>query len=177
MTTITTVRAAMRAVASEGWNPASRYQLGSAMGPAKLYVLCLASGDGCSPLQSGDGPDRQWLLAFTQTDPLSLNVGRGLVRQIRYQELTGTELLDLACRLGSGLLLDAGGPNECRIQARDLQSLHVAASYAEAIAGQKPAAAATLAMVRAAATADLAAVADPSPREPGQPWRRARAIA
>lgn len=133
-TTITTVRAAMRAIANEGWTPPNRYQLGAAMGPVKLYVLSLATARECNPLQTTDPANRQWLQVFTQPDLLFLDVGRVVQHQICYRELAGTAVLDLACQTGSGVVLDVGTPLECRIPAKEVQSVHVAASYTESLA-------------------------------------------
>lgn len=140
MTTITTVRAALRAIAGNGWTPATRYQLGAAMGPARLYVLSLAGPDGGEPLLAGESASRRWLQVFTEPDTLMLNVGRVLQRQLRYAELTGAAVLGLAHELGCGLTLGPGTALECRVQARDLQALHVAASYTESLARTAPAA-------------------------------------
>ncbi len=133
MTTITTVRAALQAIAADGWTPASRYQLGAAMGPVNLYLLSLAGIHDCNPLLTTDAANRQWLQVFTQPDLLFLDVGRSRRRQIRYQELNGSAILDLACQTRSGLTLDAGMPLECHIPAEDIQAVHVAASYTESL--------------------------------------------
>ena len=138
MTTITTVRAALAAVAGCGWTQATRYQLGAAMGPARLYALSLAGPDGSAPLLTGESASRRWLQVFTEPDSLILNVGRVVQRQLRYAELTGAALLGLAHELGCGLTLDAGTALECRIPAKDLQALHVAASYTESLARTDP---------------------------------------
>ncbi|MFT4110692.1 hypothetical protein [Propionicimonas sp.] len=131
MTTITTVRAALRAIVTTGWTPRSLYQLGAAMGPATLYLLCTGSADNDNePTPVRDGQGR--LLASTTP---RLPVARGEDRpQLRHTELTGAALLRLAVGADCGLVLEPGCSLERTVTARTVLSLQVAAGHTESLA-------------------------------------------
>jgi hypothetical protein len=130
MTKITTVRAALQAIASEGVSTRGLFQLGSAMGPANLYLAGMDTPAGFEPIRRTDSAGRNWLMAFTVPHPSCLVA---TAEPLRYQKLTGAELLRLANRDGSCLVLEANLPLECRVPPRATQSLQVAAGYTEAL--------------------------------------------
>ncbi len=136
MTTITTVRAALQAIASEGLSTRGLFQLGSAMGPANLYVAGDDSATGFEPILRTDAAGRNWLMAFTVPYP------SGLIEtaepHLRYREMTGAALLRLANRHASCLVLEANLPLECRVPPRATQSLQVAAGYTETLVSRSP---------------------------------------
>jgi hypothetical protein len=138
MMTITTVRAALQAIARQGMCHRSLYQLGAAMGPASLYVPGVATSTRFEPLVRTDATGRAWLQAFTAP-----RVPRGVVaagdRVPEYRAFTGASLLRLAGAMGSGIVLDGGTPLECRVPPRAAQSLQVAAGYTEALVSGAPA--------------------------------------
>ena len=136
MTKITTVRAALQAIASEGLNTRGLFQLGSAMGPANLYLAGLEATSGFEPIRRTDAAGRNWLMAFTVPHPSCLVGTAG--SQVRYQEITGAALLRLASGNGSCLVLEANLPLEFRIPPRATQSLQVAAGYTEALVSRSP---------------------------------------
>lgn len=148
MTKITTVRAALKAIASEGLSTRALFQLGSAMGPANLYVAGTDAATGFEPIRRTDSAGRSWLMAFTVPHPSCLVATEET--QVRYREMTGAALLRLASRVGSCLVLEANLPLECRIPPRATQSLQVAAGYTEALVSRS-AVASGLPPVRAAA--------------------------
>lgn len=127
---ITTVRAALQAIVSEGLSTRGLFQLGSAMGPANLYLAGMDTPAGFEPIRRTDTAGRSWLMAFTIPHPSCLVA---TAESLRYQELTGAELLRLANRDGSCLVLEANLPLECRVPPRATQSLQVAAGYTEAL--------------------------------------------
>ena len=155
MTKITTVRAALKVIASEGLNTRGLFQLGSAMGPANLYLAGVDAPAGFEPIRRTDSAGRSWLMAFTVPNPSCL-VGTADA-QVRYQEITGAALLRLASGDGSCLVLEANLPLECRIPPRATQSLQVAAGYTEALVSSGAAASAT--PTRRTATSQRPAVA------------------
>ncbi|MGC3995589.1 MAG: hypothetical protein QM779_15965 [Propionicimonas sp.] len=133
MTTITTVRAALRVIVTVGWTPRSLYQLGAAMGPATLYLLCSGSPEADAagdpvPVQDDQGR----LLAYT-TPRLPLTRGEDRP-PLRHSELTGAALLRLAVGAGCGLVLEPGCSLERTITARTVLSLQVAAGHTESLA-------------------------------------------
>jgi hypothetical protein len=132
MASITTVRAALQALASEGWTPRTLFQLGSAMGPASLYVLSTTTANGVEPVIRTDSAARPWLQAFTTPHPQYFAPARS-DRDLRFTELSGAALLRLAATAGRWLVLEATSPLECRIAHRTVQSLQVAAGYTESL--------------------------------------------
>lgn len=132
MTTIVTVRAALHAICAEGVTSATLFQLGSAMGPATLYVAGIAGPGGFEVTTRSDSAGRSWLRAFTTPRTPS---SRGSEPVLSFHGLTGANLLRLAARDGRHLVLEAGSPLECRIPPRAAQSLQVAAGYTESLAG------------------------------------------
>ncbi len=136
MTKITTVRAALQAIANDGMSTRGLFQLGSAMGPASLYLAGLEAASGFEPIRRTDSTGRNWLMAFTVPYPSCL-VGTA-ESQVRYQEISGAALLRLANRDSSCLVLEANLPLECRIPPRATQSLQVAAGYTEALVSRSP---------------------------------------
>jgi hypothetical protein len=139
MTKITTVRAALQAIAKEGLSTRGLFQLGSAMGPASLYLAGADASVGFQPMRRTDAAGRSWLMAFTVPHPSYLIATTEL--PVRYQELTGAELLRLATGNGCCLVLEANSPLECRIPPRATESLQVAAGYTETLVSRTPAAA------------------------------------
>jgi hypothetical protein len=137
MTTITTVRAALQAIARQGMCHRSLYQLGAAMGPASLYVPGVATSTRFEPLVRTDVTGRAWLQAFTA--PRAHRAVTPGDRAPEYRAFTGASLLRLAGAMGSGIVLDGGTPLECRVPARAAQSLQVAAGYTEALVSGAPA--------------------------------------
>ncbi len=131
MTKITTVRAALAAILGEGLSTRGLFQLGSAMGPANLYLAGIDTPTGFEPIRRTDSAGLSWLMAFTIPHPSGLVATAEL--QVRYLEITGAALLRLANRLGSCLVLEANLPLECRIPPRSTQPLQVAAGYTEAL--------------------------------------------
>ena len=132
MTTITTVRAALQQLASEGWTPRNLFQLGSAMGPASLYVLSTTVRDRLEAVTRTDSAGRTWLQAFTAPHPSYFAPAR-VDRQLLFRQFTGAALLRLACADSRWLVLDATSPLECRIPLRTAHSLQVPAGYTEAL--------------------------------------------
>ena len=130
MTKITTVRAALAAIAGQGMSTRGLFQLGSAMGPANLYLAGTEGVTGFEPIHRTDSAGRSWLMAFTIPHPSRVVA---TAEPLRYREVTGAELLRLANRIGSCLVLEANQPLECRIPPRATQSLQVAAGYTEAM--------------------------------------------
>jgi len=130
MTKITTVRAALEAILREGLSTRGLFQLGSAMGPANLYLAGIDATTGFEPIRRTDSAGRSWLMAFTIPHPSCLVA---TAEPLRYQEVTGAALLRLANRDNSCLVLEANLPLECRIPPRATQSLQVAAGYTEAL--------------------------------------------
>ena len=139
MPTITTVRAALQTIAGHGVSHRSLYQLGSAMGPASLYVPGFATATGFEPLRRADSAGRPWLSAFTTPRPPFATPREDA--DLVYCSFTGAALLRLACGTRSGLVLDAGSPRECRLPLRAAESLQVAAGYTESLVQGTPVAA------------------------------------
>lgn len=133
MARITTVRAALETVATYGWTAYTRYQLGSAMGPAQLYVPIATSESTPGPHPADGSGNPRWLRVFTQPDPQWIPRKRGAGARVRYQELTGAAILRLAADNGSGIVVDAGSRLECRVSERDALSMQVAAGHTEAL--------------------------------------------
>lgn len=138
MTRITTVRAALQAIAGAALSTRGLFQLGSAMGPANLYLAGIDTPVGFEPIRRTDSAGLNWLMAFTVPHPGGLVATAGL--QVRFQEITGAALLRLANRDGSCLVLEANLPLECRIPPRSTQALQVAAGYTEALVSSRSAA-------------------------------------
>jgi hypothetical protein len=138
MMTITTIRAALQAIVGEGLSVRSLFKLGSAMGPATLYLSGSDTPVGFEPIRRTDSAGRTWLMAFTTPRPHF--VVAPAEHQVRYQEITGAALLRLANRTDSCLVLEANSPLECRIPHRATQSLQVAAGYTEALVSRSAAA-------------------------------------
>jgi len=136
MTMITTVRAALQAISSEGMSTRGLFQLGSAMGPANLYLAGIEAGSGFEPIHRTDSAGRNWLMAFTIPHPSCLVATEDT--QVHYREITGAALLRLTNHDGSCLVLEANLPLECRIPPRATQSLQVAAGYTEALVSRSP---------------------------------------
>lgn len=135
MASILTVRAALQALVSEGLTQRNLFQLGSAMGPASLYILS-ASPDQVEPLVRTDTAGRTWLHAFTTPHPPYFATRSS--RDLHYREVNGATLLRLACATDRHLVLDAGSPLECRIPPRAAESLQVAAGYTESLVASTP---------------------------------------
>lgn len=129
MPTITTVRAALQSIAGQGLSHRSLYQLGSAMGPASLYVPGHVAATGFEPLRRTDSAGRPWLSAYTTPWPPFASPRADA--DLEYRAFTGAALLRLAGSTRSGLVLDAGSPRECRLPLRAAESLQVAAGYTE----------------------------------------------
>lgn len=134
MASIVTVRAALRALMSDGLTQRNLFQLGSAMGPASLYVL--SAPDSAQPLVHTDSAGRTWLRAFTMPHPPYF--AARISRDLHFRELSGAALLRLTCADDRHLVLDAGSPQECRIPPRAAQSLQVAAGYTESLVASAP---------------------------------------
>lgn len=133
---ITTVRAALQAISSQGMSTRGLFQLGSAMGPANLYLAGVDAVTGFEPIRRTDSAGRSWLMAFTIPHPGCLVATQE--SQVRYREISGAALLRLTSRDGSCLVLEANLPLECRIPPRATQSLQVAAGYTEALVSRSP---------------------------------------
>jgi len=129
MPTITTVRAALRAVASSGWTSRTQFELASALGPARLYVPLAV--DPSSRARAAERHGERWLLAFTAPDPVVLRTRR--VTRARYAEHTGAEVLRLACERRCGLVLEAGTDLEHRITPQIAHAMQLVASYTESL--------------------------------------------
>ncbi len=128
MPTITTVRAALRAITSSGWTSRTQFELASALGPARVYVPLAVDPQELRPSEPrGD----RWLMAFTAPDPLALR-GRPSHRT-RFAEHTGAELLRLACERSCGLVLEAGSDLERRITPQAAHAMQLVASYTESL--------------------------------------------
>lgn len=137
MTRITTVRAALQAIAGAALSTRGLFQLGSAMGPANLYLAGIDTPAGFEPIRRTDSAGLSWLMAFTV--PQTGGLVAAAEAQVRYREITGAALLRLANRDGSSLVLEANLPLECRIPPRSTQALQVAAGYTEAlVSGRSP---------------------------------------
>lgn len=131
MPTITTVRAALRAVSTGGWTPRTQFELASALGPARLYLpLAAEPAEGTRP-RPADRLGERWLMAFTAPDPLAFRARR--TRRARYAEHTGAELLRLASERGCGVLLEAGSELERRISPQAVHAMQLVASYTESL--------------------------------------------
>lgn len=133
---ITTVRAALEAIATQGISTRGLFQLGSAMGPATVYLAGTDAGNGFEPIRRTDSSGRRWLMAFTVPHPGCLVATADT--QVRYREITGAALLRLVSLDSSCLVLEANLPLECRIPPRATQSLQVAAGYTEALVSRSP---------------------------------------
>jgi len=131
MPTITTVRAALRAVASSGWTSRTQFELASALGPARVYVpLAVDPQEPTLPRPAGHRGDR-WLMAFTAPDSLLFRARA--THRTRFAEHTGAELLRLACERGCGIVLEAGSDLERRLSPQAAQAMQLVASYTEAL--------------------------------------------
>lgn len=126
MATITTVRAALRAISSGGWTANTQYQLASALGPATLYVPVLTRAS-TAPART-PAPTPSWLPAFTTPDPASYR-GRSGRAPLRFTEQTGAELLEFVCNRGCGLVLEAGTDLERRISPKTANAMKLVAAY------------------------------------------------
>lgn len=124
MATITTVKAALRAVAANGWTANTQHQLASALGPATLYVPILNRPTDAR--QASPAP--AWLPAFTTPDPAA-HRARNHAHRIRFSEYTGAELLELVCTQGCGLVLEAGTDLERRIAPKTANAMKLVAAY------------------------------------------------
>ncbi len=131
MPTITTVRAALRAITSSGWTSRTQFELASALGPARVYVpLALDPEDRKLP-RPADRRGERWLMAFTAPDSLFLRARSS--HRPRYAEHTGAELLRLAGERGCGVLLEAGTDLERRITPQAAHAMQLVASYTESL--------------------------------------------
>ncbi len=131
--TITTVRAALQAIAGQGASHRSLYQLGAAMGPASLYLQGFTTTTGFEPLRRTDRSGRPWLVAFTAPRPQPA----GTHRRLEFRGFTGADLLRLAASTRSGLVLEAGTPLECRLPLPATESLQVPAGYTESLVPER----------------------------------------
>ena len=126
MATITTVRAALRAISTNGWTASTQYQLASALGPATLYVPIISRANS-APTRTAV-PIPSWLPAFTTPDPDSYR-GRAHRAPLQFTEQTGAELLELVCNRGCGLVLEAGTGLERRIAPKTAHAMKQVAAY------------------------------------------------
>ena len=129
MPTITTVRAALRAITSSGWTSRTQFELASALGPARVYVPLAA--DPQDHLRPSDRRGERWLMAFTAPDLRAVRVRPS--HRTRFAEHTGAEVLRLACERGCGLVLEAGTDLERRITPQTAHAMQLVASYTESL--------------------------------------------
>lgn len=131
MPTITTVRAALRAITDGGWTSRTQFGLASALGPARLYVPLAVDLEDRALSRRTDRSGERWLMAFTAPDPVALRARSS--HRTRFAEHTGAELIRLACERGCGLVLEAGTDLERRITPQAAHAMQLVASYTESL--------------------------------------------